>query len=56
MLTMCILKYQLYTSEYIYIHLKAYEQGIQLDSRKNVYVYHIIITYEFIYVSVILFT
>ena len=52
---MSISKYQLYNSEYIYIHLNAYEQGIQLDSRKNVAVDHIIITSEFTYDDVIFF-
>ena len=55
MLTMSISNYQLYNSEYIYMHLNTYEQGIQLDSRKNVAVDHIIITSEFTYDDVIFF-
>ena len=54
MLIMSISKFQLYTSEHIYIHLNANEQGIQLDSRKNVSIDHINIAYKFIYDNVIL--
>ena len=48
--------YQLYTSEYIYIHLNDYEQGIQLDSCNNVALDNIFIACEFIYDNVIFFT
>ena len=54
MLKMCILKYQLYTSEYVYIHLNAYEQGIQLDPRKDITADHIIIACKFIHDNLIL--
>ena len=54
MLKLSIFKYQLYASEYIYIHLNAYEQGIQLDSRNNVSIDHINIACKFIYDNVIL--
>ena len=56
MLKLSIFKYQLYASEYVYIHLNAYEQGIQLDPRKDITADHIIIACKFIYDNVIFFT